>query len=159
MGKLGADQRRRFARAYLKTMDPEAAAKAARVLNPGAILARQEVQEEIQTQKKQWFQTLGQEDIARRVAELAFGRSNDCVKLALEKEPDLDRLDLSLLAEIKKNDKGAVEIKMVDRMKALEYLAGMLEKAGPDGAGSESPADGVLQFLQSMNPGGEDGGE
>ena len=35
MGKLGADQRRRFARAYLKTMDPEAVAKAARVLNPG----------------------------------------------------------------------------------------------------------------------------
>ena len=48
---------------------------------------------------------------------------------------------------------------MVDRMKALEYLAGMLEKDGPDGAGPQPPADGVLQFLQSMNPGGEDGGE
>ena len=36
-------------------------------------------------------------DIQRRLAELAFGRANDCVRLVLEEGPDVDALDLSLL--------------------------------------------------------------
>lgn len=64
-----------------------------------------------------------QRDVTRRLAELAFGKANDCVRLALEDNPSLDRLDLSLLSEVKRNDKGTVEIKLVDRLRALEQLA------------------------------------
>ena len=55
------------------------------------------------------------EDVVRRLAELAFGKANDCVRLALEDHPKVGRLDLSLLSEVKRNEKGTVEIKLIDR--------------------------------------------
>ncbi len=71
-------------------------------------------------------------DVARRLAELAFGKANDCVKLALDGEVRLDKLDLSLLSEVKRNDKGTVEIKLVDRLRALEQLARVAETENTD---------------------------
>ena len=68
-------------------------------------------------------------DVTRRLAELAFGKANDCVRLALEDDPSLDKLDLSLLSEVKRNDKGTVEIKLIDRLRVLEQLA---QVAGED---------------------------
>ena len=79
-------------------------------------------------------------DVTRRLAELAFGKANDCVRLALEDDPLLDKLDLSLLSEVKRNDKGTVEIKLIDRLKALEQLAAV---AGDDGGEME-------QFLAAL---------
>ena len=67
-------------------------------------------------------------DVTRRLAELAFGKANDCVRLALEDDPQLGRLDLSLLSEVKRNDKGTVEIKLIDRLRALEQLAAVAEE-------------------------------
>jgi len=84
--------------------------------------------------------TVRREDVTRRLAELAFGKANDCVRLALEDEPELDKLDLSLLSEVKRNEKGTVEIKLIDRLKALEQLA--LE-AGKDSGGAE-------EFLRAL---------
>ena len=75
---------------------------------------------------------LMREDVARRLAELAFGRANDCVRLVLEDEMPLDKLDLSLLSEVKRNDKGTVEVKLVDRLKALEQLAVLAQENGED---------------------------
>ena len=69
------------------------------------------------------------EDVVRRLAELAFGQPNDCVRLALEEGAELDKLDLSLLSEIRRSEKGMVEIKLIDRLKALEQLA---QSAGSD---------------------------
>ena len=83
------------------------------------------------------------EDIARRLGELAFGRANDCVKLALESNPEPDKLDLSLLTEIRRNEKGTVEIRLVDRLRALEQLA---QLASEDGSDLES-------FLQALQGG------
>ena len=74
-------------------------------------------------------------DVTRRLAELAFGRVNDCVKLALEENVELDGLDLSLLAEVKRSDKGTVEVRLVDRLKVLQQLA---EVVGQEGEGMES---------------------
>ena len=71
-------------------------------------------------------------DVTRRLAELAFGKANDCVRLALEDDPMLDRLDLSLLSEVKRNDKGTVEIKLIDRLRALEQLALVAEEEKTD---------------------------
>ena len=85
-------------------------------------------------------------DIQRRLAELAFGRANDCVKLVLEESPEVDALDLSLLSEVKRSDRGAVEVKLIDRLRALEALSGV--------AGSE---EGEMKaFLQALR-GGENG--
>ena len=67
-------------------------------------------------------------DVMRRLAELAFGRANDCVRLALEESPCLKNLDLSLLSEVKRNEKGTVEVRLIDRLKALEQLAAMAEE-------------------------------
>ena len=81
------------------------------------------------------------QDVTRRLAELAFGKANDCVKLALEENICLDELDLSLLSEVKRNEKGTVEIKLIDRLRALEQLA---QTAGEE----RSDVDAFLQALQ-----------
>jgi len=81
------------------------------------------------------------QDVTRRLAELAFGNANDCVKLALEENLCLDELDLSLLSEVKRNDKGTVEIKLIDRLRALEQLA---QTAGEE----KTDVDAFLQALQ-----------
>lgn len=73
---------------------------------------------------------LTKEDVARRLAELAFGKANDCVRLVLEEGTPLGRLDLSLLSEVKRNDKGTVEVKLVDRLRALEQLALLAQEDG-----------------------------
>ena len=85
------------------------------------------------------------EDVTRRLAELAFGKANDCVRLALEDEPELNRLDLSLLSEVKRNEKGTVEIKLIDRLKALEQWA---QAAGDD-------SEGAKEFLRALQESGE----
>ncbi len=72
------------------------------------------------------------EDVARRLAELAFGKANDCVRLVLEEDTPLGRLDLSLLSEVKRNEKGTVEVKLVDRLRALEQLALLAQEDGAD---------------------------
>ena len=88
--------------------------------------------------------TLTRSDVARRLAELAFGKANDCVRLALEDDPLLDKLDLSLLSEVKRNDKGTVEIKLIDRLRALEQLALVAEEEKTD----------LESFLQALQGGG-----
>lgn len=67
--------------------------------------------------------TLQKQDVLRRLGELVFGRANDCVKLVLEEKPDLDGLDLSLLSEVRRNEKGTVEVRLIDRLQALEALS------------------------------------
>lgn len=97
-----------------------------------------ELQERIQSGK------ITQEDVTRRLAELAFGRANDCVRLALEENPRLGQLDLSLLSEIRRNDKGAVEVKLIDRLQVLEQLAAVT---------GEKPEE-LEEFLQALSGGG-----
>ena len=75
---------------------------------------------------------LTREDVARRLAELAFGKANDCVRLVMEEDPQLKKLDLSLLTEVKRNDKGTVEVKLGDRLKALDQLAILAQAQGQE---------------------------
>ena len=86
-----------------------------------------------------------QQDVARRLAELAFGKANDCVKLVLEEDPQVDKLDLSLLSEVKRNEKGTVEVKLVDRLQALKQLA---ELAPAEETGVEA----FMKALQGDEP-------
>ena len=76
--------------------------------------------------------TVTRSDVARRLAELAFGKANDCVQLVLGEGVSLAGLDLSLLTELKRNEKGTLEIRLVDRLKALEQLANLAENEGTD---------------------------
>lgn len=85
------------------------------------------------------------QDVARRLAELAFGKANDCVRLVLEEGTPLGRLDLSLLSEVKKNEKGTVEVKLVDRLRALEQLALLAEENGEN-------LEDFLKALQGDDP-------
>jgi len=87
---------------------------------------------------------LTQKDVARRLAELAFGRANDCVRLVLEEDAALEELDLSLLSELKRNDKGTVEVRLVDRLQALEQLALLAQEEGED-------LESFLKALQGGN--------
>ena len=104
-------QNLRFCTAYLRTMDPEEAARAAG--------------------REDGFDALAMKSVRRRLAQLAFGRANDAARLALNpREADPGALDLSAVAEIKVTDKGGVEVKLVDRVRALETLCGLLEERG-----------------------------
>ena len=80
------------------------------------------------------------ERIRRQLRKLAFGKANDCVKLALCEDVDIETLDLSMLTEIKRSDKGTVEVKLLDRTKVLEQLAQMAD----DG---DEKAEEFLQVL------------
>lgn len=86
-------------------------------------------------------------DVVRRMAELAFGRANDCVRLVLEDKPDIDSLELSLLSEVKRNEKGTVEVKLIDRVRVLEQLSLAAGQAGDD----------MASFLEALQDAGEDG--
>lgn len=55
-------------------------------------------------------------------------------------------MDLSLLSEVKRNDKGTVEIKLIDRLQALEQLATVAD-------GEQTDMD---DFLKALQGGGEE---
>ena len=84
---------------------------------------------------------VSRQDVTRRLAELAFGRANDCVRLVLEESPDLEALDLSLLREVKRNEKGTVEIRLVDQLEVLQQLEQSLR-------GDTGAAEAFLLSLQ-----------
>ena len=87
------------------------------------------------------------DDVVRRLAELAFGRANDCIKLVMSSDPPMDKLDLSLLSEVKRSEKGAVEVRLIDRLRALEQLALLAQENGQD----------LEQFLKALQPEAEEG--
>ena len=119
-----------FCRTYLRTMDPERAAAAVGRRDGFALLGQRGNREKLERMRGDAAAQLRREDALRRLAQLAFGQANDPVRLALERETvDPRELDLSALAELKVSDRG-VEIKLVDRVRALEALCALLEDSG-----------------------------
>lgn len=124
-----------FCTAYLRTMDPERAAADCGCKNGFAMLGRKDIRARLEKMRRDAAAELRREDAVRRLAQLAFGRANDAVRLALgPKEVDPETLDLSAVAELKVTDKGGMEVKLVDRVRALEALHGLLEDTGGTGA-------------------------
>ena len=81
---------------------------------------------------------LSREELLRQMQALALARVNDAVKLAYLSGEDwdaIDSLDLSALTEFKRSGSGAVEIRLTDRMQALEKLMDLLQDR--QGAGQE----------------------
>lgn len=70
--------------------------------------------------------------ILRQMRRIADSRVNDAVKLAFldsgldrRQMEEIDGLELGALAEFKRSGNGTVEIKLVDRLAALEKLAAL----------------------------------
>ena len=81
---------------------------------------------------------------------LAFGSASDAVRLALcEEAPspgELSGMDLFLISEIKRPKPGSCEVKLHDRMTALELLAQYGERR------KDGTAAGFLEALRSAAP-------
>lgn len=87
-------------------------------------------------------------DVAYRLMELACGNANDVAKLALLEPGDyemIDQLDLTMLAEMKRTEKGLVEVKLHDRIRALELLTEFLETRS-----EQKSDDKARAFLQAL---------
>ena len=126
----------RFCGKYLQCMDPDQAAAAAGCGDGYAMLETKLVQRRLERMREAAAGQVRREDAVRRLAQLAFGRVNDAARLALHSgEADLESLDLSAVAELKVTDKGGVEIKLIDRIRALEALCGLLSEEKAGGAG------------------------
>jgi len=67
-------------------------------------------------------------DAIRALAKLIRSKSNDCARLALEENPPTSQLDLSLLQEVRRTSGGAVEVRLVDRLKAMELMVRLLDE-------------------------------
>lgn len=135
---LSTARRKQFCASYLRTLDPERAAEEAGVKDGWALLADEAVRQELAGMRTLRSGEVQREDALRRLTELAFGRANDAVALALSPERerlDARQLDLSAVSEFKVTEKGAVEIRFLDRIKALEALCLLLERqADEEGA-------------------------
>ena len=133
-----------FCSAFLRSMDPERAALDSGCPGEGfAKLAQKHICARLDKMRDDASSQLRREDVVRRLSQLAFGRANDVVKLALHPQ-DIDpmSLDLSAVSEIRVSDRGGVEIKLVDRVRALDSLCNLLEAS----AGQEAQ-----QLYQALN--------
>lgn len=80
-------------------------------------------------------------DVISRIGSLAFGKANDAVKLVFldpDSREQIDRLDLSMVSEIKRGSNGAVEVKLLDRIALLELLASLTAPQNSKGSEAES---------------------
>ena len=67
-------------------------------------------------------------DAIQALAKLVRSKSNDCARLALEENPPTRQLDLTLLQEVRRTAGGAIEVRLVDRLKAMELLVRLLDE-------------------------------
>lgn len=68
---------------------------------------------------------MDRQEIVQELSRLVKSRNNDAVKLAWLGQEDvgrIGRLDLQGVVEVKRSEKGAFEVKFVDKLKALELL-------------------------------------
>ena len=117
----------RFCRAYLRTMDPEQAAAEIGRRDGYALLGKRSTQQKLDRMRSDAALQLKREDVLRQLSRLAFGRVDDAVRLALHRgETEPEGLELSAVSELRVTEKG-VEVKLVDRVRALETLWKLLE--------------------------------
>jgi phage terminase small subunit len=131
LGKgFDAERQRVFCQVYLRTLNPDAAAAAVGRKDGWRLLREKGIAERLEEMRAAGAAQILREDAVRRLAELAFGRANDALALALGVSGARERvetLDLSAVAEFKVTDKGGVEVKLLDRVRALEALCAALD--------------------------------
>lgn len=140
----------RFCRAYLRTMDPERAAAEIGRRDGYAMLEKRATQQKLERMRCAAADQLKREDVLRQLARLAFGRVDDAVQLALHRgDLDTGGLELSAISELRVTEKG-VEVKLVDRVRALESLWKLLD------TGETQENDPLYQALTDLNREAED---
>lgn len=140
----------RFCRAYLRTMDPERAAAEIGRRDGYAMLEKRTTQQKLERMRCAAADQLKREDVLRQLARLAFGRVDDAVQLALHRgDLDTGGLELSAISELRVTEKG-VEVKLVDRVRALESLWKLLD------TGETQESDPLYQALTDLNREAED---
>ncbi len=140
----------RFCRAYLRTMDPERAAAEIGRRDGYAMLEKRATQQKLERMRCAAADQLKREDVLRQLARLAFGRVDDAVQLALHRgDLDTGGLELSAISELRVTEKG-VEVKLVDRVRALESLWKLLD------TGETQESDPLYQALTDLNREAED---
>ena len=140
----------RFCRAYLRTMDPERAAAEIGRRDGYAMLEKRATQQKLEQMRCAAADQLKREDVLRQLARLAFGRVDDAVQLALHRgDLDTGGLELSAISELRVTEKG-VEVKLVDRVRALESLWKLLD------TGETQESDPLYQALTDLNREAED---
>lgn len=148
---ISKEERERFCLAYLRTMDAELAAKAVGRTDGYTLLGEAGVVKRLEAMRETPAATRA--DVVRQMCRLAFGQVNDAVGLALSggRAADAEALDLSAVAECKVTEKG-VELKFIDRVRALETLWNLLDEGDNraerffqalDAAGQRGRADGT----------------
>ena len=146
--KKDAVTQKAFCRAYLRTMDPDRAAALSGTSDGDAMLRSRDVRDRLERMRAERNVQILREDAVRHLAELAFGRVNDAAALALAGERGADStadLDLSAVSELKVTDKG-VEVKFIDRIRALETLCELLENNG----------GGAAEFFRALEEASEE---
>ena len=95
-------------------------------------------------------------DVINRIGNLAFGRANDAVKLVFldpESKEQIDRLDLSMVSEVKRGSNGVVEVKLINRIALLELLAGLTAPQTQKGNEAESFFTAMDRAAARLNAG------
>ena len=143
MKELSGKQRKAFCRAFLKCMDPKHAAEEVGVEDGYALLETAEVRRELEWMRQAVDRELRKEDVLRGLARLAFSSAEGLEDSLFSKEEGgCRKADLSAVAEVKKGSNGTVEIKFVDRIKALATLYELL------GSGETEGAEAFFRALQ-----------
>ena len=153
MSKKPLDEnKRQFCRVYLDSLDAQRAAADCGAEDGWALLAQKDVQRCLAQAREYAGQSVGMEDILRRLCQIAFSRPNDAVALACGAANDaIPDLDLMAVSEFKYKD-GAAEVKFADRVRALQVLGELLSSDRTD----DSTAAEFFQALQE-SAGGFDG--
>lgn len=124
---------RLFCDFYSRTRNTrEAAFKAGYILTPERaaerLMCRKDIQEAItKLDEKRIAKTA---DISAGLKRAAFGSIADAIRLLFDENltaEDIDGLDLFCISEIKRPKGGGMEIKFIDRLKALEKLQNLAE--------------------------------
>lgn len=148
MKKISGKQRRDFCRAFLRYMDPKRAAEEARTEDGYDLLETAEVQRELARMRQAVHREIRREDVLRGLARLAFSTAEGAGEILFPGgEGETGRLDFSAVAEVKRSSAGSVEIRFVDRVKALATLYELL--------GSGEGDDGAEAFFRALQEAGE----
>ena len=146
----GRKEKKEFYRCFLRSMDPERAARECGVDNPYEALGSLMNRRRLEQAREYVGREIRREDVIRRLAQLAFGESGDAVRLAMLGQTDektLEGMDFSAVAEIRRSPNGGLEIKMLDRIRVLSTLYELL-------SGGEEPD--LESFFHSLEQTGKE---
>ncbi len=138
------EQRRAFCRAYLETLDEQAAAERCGIADGSEMLKNGTVREEI-SRLRALRGDVQREDVMRKLWEIATAPVGDVIRLMLREptEEAIEGLNLAAVAEFKRGANGGAEVKLVDRAKVLGTLGAMI------GSGEREDPEALIRALEA----------